>query len=77
MRELIDRDIGQIALVTPGDPSALLQGIERVLAAPRDEFAYTDLLERISPDAIGRRLKADIEELIANRRVVIHNAGHA
>jgi glycosyltransferase involved in cell wall biosynthesis len=68
IRELIDRDIGQIAAVTPGDPSALLQGIERVLAAPRDELAYADLLETISPDAIGRRLKADIEGLIAKRR---------
>jgi glycosyltransferase involved in cell wall biosynthesis len=71
MREIVDGNEGHIALVAPGDPEALLAGIERVLDAPIEPRQVAKLLQHITPEAIGLSLVPEIEAVAdrARRRV--------
>jgi glycosyltransferase involved in cell wall biosynthesis len=68
MGEIVDGNEEHIALVAPGDPEALLAGIERVLAAPIEPRRVAKLLQHITPEAIGRSLVPEIEAVADSSR---------
>lgn len=71
MRELIPDGAPGVALVPPGDPAALLEAVERLLAeAPHPPDLHADLRARFSPDALAARWDAILREAIMGEAIM-------